>query len=161
LYKDDSLYKIKNNIGDAWILESSLKKLNITAPKMFSIEDYSLAPVPVVKSFDTGGYTGEWGPEGRWAMLHQKEIVLNAKDTENLLSAVDILRDMQNNLLTSEMAKLINQFTNSISNNISNMNNQSNETKQEVYINADFSGVSSAAEIEEAFNNLINELNHM
>ena len=39
-------------------------------------------------AFDTGGYTGSWGPEGRLAMLHQKEIVLNAQDTENLLSAV-------------------------------------------------------------------------
>jgi len=23
-------------------------------------------------AFDTGGYTGAWGPEGRVAMLHQK-----------------------------------------------------------------------------------------
>jgi hypothetical protein len=44
--------------------------------------------------FDTGGYTGEWGPEGRWAMLHQKEIVLNAHDTENLLQTVDIVRSI-------------------------------------------------------------------
>ena len=29
-------------------------------------------------AFDTGGYTGRWGSkEGRMAMLHQKEIVLN------------------------------------------------------------------------------------
>jgi hypothetical protein len=42
--------------------------------------------------FDTGGYTGEWGPEGRLAMLHQKEIVLNAHDTENILSIVDMVR---------------------------------------------------------------------
>ena len=25
----------------------------------------------------TGGYTGEWGPEGKFAMLHEKELVLN------------------------------------------------------------------------------------
>jgi hypothetical protein len=43
-------------------------------------------------SFDTGGYTGEWGPEGKFAMLHQKEIVLNQTDTENLLAAVEMLR---------------------------------------------------------------------
>jgi hypothetical protein len=42
--------------------------------------------------FDTGGYTGSWGPEGRLAMLHQKEIVLNAHDTENILSIVDMVR---------------------------------------------------------------------
>jgi hypothetical protein len=45
-------------------------------------------------SLDTGGYTGEWGPEGRLAMLHQKEIVLNAHDTENILSVVDMVRQM-------------------------------------------------------------------
>ena len=46
------------------------------------------------RSFDTGGYTGEWGPEGRLAMLHQKEIVLNAHDTENFLAAIGIVRDI-------------------------------------------------------------------
>jgi hypothetical protein len=30
---------------------------------------------------DTGGYTGDWGPDGKIAMLHQKELVLNAEDT--------------------------------------------------------------------------------
>jgi hypothetical protein len=39
-----------------------------------------------VVSLDTGGYTGNWGSEGRLAMLHQKEIVLNARDTENMLA---------------------------------------------------------------------------
>jgi hypothetical protein len=45
-------------------------------------------------SLDTGGYTGEWGPEGRLAMLHQKEIVLNARDTENMLAMTQIVRDI-------------------------------------------------------------------
>jgi hypothetical protein len=31
-------------------------------------------PMP---SFATGGYTGEWGPEGKLAMLHEKELILN------------------------------------------------------------------------------------
>jgi len=43
---------------------------------------------------DTGGYTGEWGADGRLAILHQKEIVLNANDTVNFLSAIEILRDI-------------------------------------------------------------------
>ena len=42
-------------------------------------------------------YTGSWnGPDleenGRLAFLHQKELVLNASDTENFLSAVDMVR---------------------------------------------------------------------
>lgn len=42
----------------------------------------------------TGGYTGEWGSEGRMAMLHEKELVLNAADTKNILSVVDTVRDL-------------------------------------------------------------------
>jgi hypothetical protein len=34
---------------------------------------------------NTGGYTGAWGPEGRIAMLHEKELVLNPDDTANFL----------------------------------------------------------------------------
>ena len=49
-------------------------------------------------SYDTGGYTGEWGPEGRMAMLHQKEIVLNAHDTENFLTAINIVRSISDRL---------------------------------------------------------------
>lgn len=44
--------------------------------------------------FKTGGYTGEWGSEGRMAMLHEKELVLNAADTKNILSVVDTVRDL-------------------------------------------------------------------
>jgi hypothetical protein len=46
------------------------------------------------QAFDTGGYTGSWGSSGRLAMLHQKEIVLNAHDTENFLAAINIVRDI-------------------------------------------------------------------
>jgi hypothetical protein len=42
--------------------------------------------------FDTGGYTGEWGPSGKLAVLHQKEIVLNQDDTANLLQVVEMVR---------------------------------------------------------------------
>jgi hypothetical protein len=30
-----------------------------------------------IKAFNTGGYTGEWGTDGKLAMLHEKELVLN------------------------------------------------------------------------------------
>jgi hypothetical protein len=50
--------------------------------------------VIVLRGYATGGYTGAWGPEGRLAMLHQKELVLNADDTKNFLAATDILRNI-------------------------------------------------------------------
>jgi hypothetical protein len=56
------------------------------------------------QGFDTGGYTGEWGPEGRIAMLHQKEIVLNAHDTENFLTAIGIVRDISDQIEKNAMA---------------------------------------------------------
>jgi hypothetical protein len=47
-----------------------------------------------IAAYDTGGYTGQWGPEGKLAMLHEKEMVLNADDTENLLSIISFVRDL-------------------------------------------------------------------
>ena len=39
--------------------------------------------------FRSGGYTGTWdGNEGRAAILHKKEYVLNDTDTKNVLAAV-------------------------------------------------------------------------
>jgi hypothetical protein len=57
-------------------------------------KDIYVAEGAIAQQFDTGGYTGSWGPSGRLAMLHQKEIVLNAHDTENFLSAINIVRDI-------------------------------------------------------------------
>jgi hypothetical protein len=47
---------------------------------------------------NTGGYTGEWGNEGRLAVLHEKELVLNKKDTSNILDAVKISRNLDDNI---------------------------------------------------------------
>jgi hypothetical protein len=65
-------------------------------------------------AFDTGGYTGAWGPEGRLAMLHQKEIVLNADDTENILAAVDILRSVVQQIDLKSAAASSDSFLSSI-----------------------------------------------
>ena len=53
-----------------------------------------------IYSFKTGGYTGDWnlgipGTEnGKLAVLHKKELVLNESDTSNMLKAVDAVRDL-------------------------------------------------------------------
>lgn len=105
-------------------------------------------------TYDTGGYTGAWGADGRLAMLHQKELVLNAKDTENMLKAVDILRAMTDNLGDSIFNRLA-----SIPNGYGNILNQipnSETLEQKVQIEAVFPNVSNSHEIENAFNNLVN-----
>lgn len=104
--------------------------------------------------FDTGGYTGQWGPEGKLATLHEKEIVLNKYDTENFLKAIEIVRSISDKIeatATSSALGLLNFG------NIANAFSTGNDIlQQEVTIRADFPNVQSHSEIEEAFNNLLN-----
>ena len=101
--------------------------------------------------FDTGGYTGEFGPEGKFAMLHEKELVLNQQDTQNLLDTVDIVDKLLNSL---EYQNLLYDF------NISNIGNGINKNKdtleQDVTIHAEFPNVQDHNEIEMALSNLVN-----
>ena len=107
-----------------------------------------------IKQYDTGGYTGSWGPEGRMAMLHQKEIVLNAHDTENFLAAVEIVRSiatqLENNALrTSQgLGSLVTAAA---------VNNNREVLEQNVTIHAEFPNATDHNEIELAFNDLINQ----
>lgn len=99
----------------------------------------------------TGGYTGDWhSSEGKIAVLHQKELVLNEDDTKNFLEGTHILREISSSLQGS------------ISNRISNIGLRSvfstdkEELEQNVHIEASFPNVNSKKEIEEAFNDLVN-----
>ena len=106
-----------------------------------------------ITAFDTGGYTGNWGPEGRMAMLHQKEIVLNAHDTENLLIAVEIVRDISNQLEKSAIAM---QYASSLNTVRASITPSNDTLQQEVTIHAEFPNATDHNEIEEAFRNLTN-----
>ena len=60
-------------------------------------EDYLIkryGPGFTASTLATGGYTGSWDDSGRLAVLHQKELVLNADDTKNFLSGIQMIRDM-------------------------------------------------------------------
>lgn len=103
--------------------------------------------------FNTGGYTGEWGPDGKLAMLHQKEIVLNQDDTANLLTAVDMLRVI---LKTLDIQALSAQLGGLLS-APSLYHNETGVLEQNVKIEASFPGIRDRNELEEAFNNLINK----
>lgn len=130
---------------------SELKKLfkdkNVNYSKY--IEDYD-----DVQSFGitlaTGGYTGSWGPDARWALLHEKELVLNKFDTENMLNMVNTLRDIDWRAKIAELWPAIEEKF------IMPALNQAEELLQEVHIEANFPGVSDRNELEEAFHNLIN-----
>lgn len=105
-------------------------------------------------SFDTGGYTGNWGSSGRLAMLHQKELVLNESDTANMLTAVQITRAMLDTIdLNARQASF--GLGNLVASGI--RDDKSQTLQQEVKITAEFPNVQDHTEIEQAFNNLINQ----
>lgn len=106
----------------------------------------------------TGGYTGAWGPEGRFALLHQKELVLNAKDTENMLQAVKYIRQFEISKAIRDL-DLMSAITANLLQSKFQMQyaTAQREMQQHVSIEANFPGVESAAEIERAFNDLINQ----
>ena len=106
-----------------------------------------------VLRFASGGYTGSWnGEQGKLALLDKKELVLNEHDTQNLLSSVDIIRSVVDQIDLQTIANTISGLTSATIGNIDN----SSSVDQNVVISADFPNVSSRDEIEAAFDNLIN-----
>lgn len=104
-----------------------------------------------VEKFDTGGYTGSWGSEGRMAMLHEKEIVLNKADTANLLTAVDMIR---------QVAKIIdlNAYSSAgFGSSIMGMaSGSAGQFEQNVHITAEFPNATDRNEIYAAFTDIVN-----
>ena len=101
--------------------------------------------------FKTGGYTGAWGPEGKLAILHEKELILNQDDTQNILSTVSLIRELVNMIdAQAASASLFNLIS------TPSPNPNANTLEQKVEITAEFPNVNDRYEIEEAFNNLVN-----
>lgn len=111
-------------------------------------------------SYDTGGYTGDWsGGEGRFAMLHSKELVLNKEDTQNILEAVNSVRDLSNltssisDAISNGIANLITDALNGIKTtkiydtNTTNNNESQNNTFN---ITAEFPNANDVEDIREA-----------
>lgn len=105
-----------------------------------------------VSSYDTGGYTGTWGTDGRLAMLHEKELVLNKDDTKNFLDAINVIRDISDmidlNVLSSS-GGLSSMLATAVSDSTQSL-------QQEVTIHAEFPNATDKDQISEAFSDLIN-----
>ena len=102
--------------------------------------------------FDTGGYTGAWGSMGKLAILHEKELVLNANDTRNFLQTMSYMRELTNALdARAAFASTGLGEMNSLA-----VGEHMQQLEQEVHISANFPNVVNHLEIEEAFNNLVN-----
>ena len=106
-------------------------------------------------SYDTGGYTGEWGSYGKLAILHEKELVLNKHQTENMLAAMEFLSRITTAIDLQAMNNSLGGLLSSPS--LGHVGGESGILEQQVHIEASFPGVSDRNELEEAFNNLINQ----
>ena len=134
---------------------ATLAGLNALADRKGSLTPEQQATkdrIEYLEKFNTGGYTGSWGSEGRLAILHQKELVLNARDTENMLDMISIVRDFSKAIdMQALMAAMPTQLSMA-----SRLNPERDKLQQQVSIQATFPNVQDHNEIEEAFNNLIN-----
>ena len=98
------------------------------------------------QQFESGGYTGSWDESGRVAILHEKELVLNQDDTKNILTVVQLVRQIAANSYLDTLTPGV----------INNSQESFNTVQQQVTIDASFPSVSDRNEIEQAFNNLVN-----
>jgi len=105
-----------------------------------------------ISGYDTGGYTGTWSGGGKIGLLHQKELVLNAQDTENMLNTVAIMRSLAYSLGSNMLARMAGATAAGYSGGGSD----GSGFEQNVHIDAQFPNVRDSREIEEALNNLIN-----
>lgn len=110
--------------------------------------------------FDTGGYTGDWSStQGKLAVLHQKELVLNKQDTANMLEMIQMVREMQQNELQFRLSSLNNEIQDVMKQNaqVEKIKTQQQLLEQSVSISASFPSVNSKKEIEEALSELMNK----
>lgn len=115
-----------------------------------------------LSGYDTGGYTGDWaGGEGRLALLHHKELVLNAQDTQNILAAVDSIRQIASlgnsisGAIASSIGNMIMSLTGLGNNNYGNLrSNATNEGDNVFNITAEFPNANSVETIQEAIMSL-------
>lgn len=115
-----------------------------------------------VPGFVTGGYTGIFD-DAKLAFLHQKELVLNQSDTENILAAVQAVRTIGTDLFKSIEKSLDGNAIAAMALMGQKLNPVAttpiqDSIEQTVHIDkVEFPNVTSRTEIEEAFISLTND----
>lgn len=158
-----SRYFKKKEDAIAWINARPEYGLNrSTTLKSGSFLDYSNSTSGRIMKYASGGYTGDWGSDGRLAILHQKELVLNQEDTKNMLAAVQSIRELAPSMIAEMRARISDTaaasqflFGSRYSGMRSAFDRKATELAQSVQINADFPGVRDAIEIKEALESLV------
>lgn len=158
-----SRYFKKKEDAIAWINARPEYGLNrSTTLKSGSFLDYSNSTSGRIMKYASGGYTGDWGSDGRLAVLHQKELVLNQEDTKNMLAAVQSIRELAPSMIAEMRARISGTaaasqslFGSRYPGMRSAFDRKATKLAQSVQINADFPGVRDAIEIKEALESLV------
>ena len=160
--------KVEVKSGQKWYYDSygisptgtardgTIKYINRDGTHPFNIEGLGWIKQSAIKKvvkYDTGGYTGSWGPQGKLAMLHEKELILNKHDTENFLASMDVLDRI---LQAIDLRAMSSQLGGILTSPTFGGQMKEEHLEQNVTIEANFPGVSMASEIEEAFENIVN-----
>ena len=174
-YDTIAVYRKKGFSWEKWYLDGGLdtrrddlkRRLSTKGITKDNTEGYT---------FRTGGYTGVWAGSnsvddirsGRLAILHEKELVLNQKDTKNLLDAVNVLRGISVDKISESIiaaarasTSVLNGVGTSLMQTVAGLtqNVQSgnmNNFSRNMTVNADFSGVKTADAIYQALMELDN-----
>ena len=91
--------KLTKTYGSAFAKQvQSIINQNYRSDKLVNYGSMKYSSYQLI-GYDTGGYTGkDWTASekanGKIGLLHEKELVLNKTDTENILNAVDMVRSM-------------------------------------------------------------------
>ena len=104
-------------------------------------------------SFDTGGYTGAWGSYGKFAMLHEKELVLNSGETENFLASMEVLRSI---IKMIDLQSTASQLGGLLHSPGYYAPQTSDVLEQNVHIEASFPEATDRYEIEAALTSIVN-----
>ena len=117
-----------------------------------------------IASGATGMYTGEWGDEGKLAILHEKELVLNKTDTKNILDAVTLTRDLSGYIhaLSASISSRLETLSSGIDAQLAHVAQEREEKiTQEVNIQAEFPNATDKNQIKEAFTEILQEAEQM
>ena len=147
-----------SRLGDVGRPIMPFKQESPGPPALFASKLFNQAKPPF--AFDTGGYTGDWSStQGKLAVLHQKELVLNKEDTANMLEMIAMVREMQQQELQFRLSSLNNEIQDVMKQNaqVEKIKTQQKLLEQSVAISASFPSVNSKKEIEEALSELMNK----
>ena len=104
------------------------------------------------KYFASGGLADYTGPAWLDGSYSKPELVLNPEDTQNILSTVKLMREA----VAQKIAALNGRNISGAE--LKSFADKAQTIEQQVHIEASFPNVSVAAEIEQAFNDLINQV---